>query len=1045
MKFKNLGLYLLAALWFLNFASPVHAQFIDAVKIRELTRSLLKAKSPQERADLLATNKELVSVPLRRWLISEGTTRLAEARYAEASDAFNIAKEVAEQAQDQTGVATASLNIGTVLFLQANYDAALESYQQARGIFARTKDRPELARALMGIGFVYKEQGKLDEALDYLKQSQREFEALGSAVNTDELADVINAIGSVYQSQGKFSEAIKIFESGLSHRDDPQSILRIADALQFQGSYLQAIEYYEKVLRRLELEPEKHGPGVAIAVFGNLANVYYRLGNYDISLKHYLKSLSYVERLGDRAGMALTLEGIGNAYRQLGDFGAALENYFLSLKNAEESGGRVSSATALTYIGTIRATQGNTTEALEYFSRSLSEFERRGDKVGMARALVNIGNSSYVLGDLQRALDVFHKALSLREEMNERPAMADVLLGIGTIQGAQRNFTAALETLRRGLAISEEYKDDERISRTLREMAKGFALQNDHTQALVLIERAVASATRAGARDLQWRTNLDKGKYTYALNRSAEARLALAESIRLIEDLQASSCSSFLDQTWAAEVIEPYAELVRILVDEGKAEEAFITVERGKAQAFRSVFRKDELRINKPLNAAERQTEQRSFSMLLGLELELARMRQRRTVDEKAITAVRGRLTQSQTACVNVRKGLYLRYPQLPVYRGELPRLKSVADAGIFVADGKTVLLEFLVTDTTTYLFVLTRESKPRGRDRGGRSALRLQVYPIPIQRSDLAARLAAFTQSITNREEGVSEKASQLYGLLLRPAEELLRNKSNIVVAPDRELWSLPFQALQSEQGRYLIEQAAISYVPSMSVMAVVSKPALTRRRAPRVSEAVMIVNPSVPQALARRVELTSGSSSVVMIPQMRSVSFKTLSGPNAHEDAAKQEFTNHSLISFSTTTVIDDASPLASFAVLTPSPETNTDGLLHVWETMQSNSSAQVVLMPFASLARKQVDTGIGVTAMTWSWFLAGTPTTIISQWSADPDPTIDLLDTFRELRRSRHGAQPSHATVLQSAIRSFLNTHSEYRHPFYWSGLRLLGNAR
>ena len=326
----------------------------------------------------------------------------------------------------------------------------------------------------MGIGFVYKEQGKLDEALNYLKQSQREFEALNSVISQDELADVLNAIGSVYHSQGNYAEAIKVFESGLAHRDDPQSILRIADAFHSQGAYLQAIEYYEKVLQRLELEPEKHGPGVAIAVFGNLANVYYRLGNYDISLKHYLRSLSYVERLGDKSGMALTLEGIGNAYRQLGDFGAALENYFLSVKNAQETGGRVSSANALNYIGTIRATQGNATEAVEYFSKSLSEFERRGDKVGMARSLVNIGNSSYVLGDLQRALEVFQKALSLREEMNDRPGMADVLLGIGTIQGSQRNFTVALETLRRGLAISEEFKDDERISMTLKETGEMF-------------------------------------------------------------------------------------------------------------------------------------------------------------------------------------------------------------------------------------------------------------------------------------------------------------------------------------------------------------------------------------------------------------------------------------------------------------------------------------------------------------------------------------------------------------------------------------------
>ena len=1057
MKSKNLCLCALAILLVVNQLTLGQVQNSGTITPRELTRSLLNAKSPQERADLLAAHTALVTVGLRRWLISEGTTFLAEGKYAEAINAFDIAKSVSEQIKDDAGIGTASLNTGTVLYLQGNYDGALAKYQEARAIFAKIKDQLELARALMGIGLVYKEQGKLAEGLDYLKQSQREFEALGTPASLDEVADVLNAIASIYHSQGNYSEAVKTLESSQARRSDPQSMLRIGEAFYSQGNYLQALEYYEKVAKQLESGPDKSGPGLDVAVFGNLANVYYRLGNYDLSLKYYQQNLALLEKLADKSGIALTLEGVGNVYRQQGDFGAALDNYLLSVKSAAESGGRVSPATALGSIGLIRAAQGNTAEALEYFGKSLNEFEQRGDKVGMARALVNIGNSSYTLGDFPRALDVFQKALVLREAMDDKSGMADVLLGIGTTYSAQRNLTPALEALRRALSIQEQLKDNERIARVLKEMAKCFSLQNDAAQALVFIERAITAATQVGSRDLQWRTNLDKGKYNQTLDHPVEARQAFEESIRQLEELQASSCTNFMDPTAPLEVTEPYAELVRLLVDDGKAEEAFLSAERGKAQAFRSIFRKDELRINKSLTPAEKEEEQRTFTSLLALEIESARERQRRVTDEKAVAAVKSRTSQAQMACVNLRKGLYLRHPQLRTHRGELPRLKNVVDAGSFIADANTAFLEFLVTDTTTYLFVLTRDATSANtgdgqtsRKRTNRAALRLQVYPIQVQRNDVATRVAGFRQSIANQDQNISESARQLYDLLLKPAEQLLQNKSNIIIAPDRELWALPFQALQPVENRYLIEQSAISYTPSVTVTSVVGKPQLPRtRRAGPTSELVTFVNPTVSGAIARRIELTSGSATVVSVPEPKAntavASAKTLSGANAREDSAQQAFLNYRLINFATTTVIDDANPLTSYSVLATSPENNVDGLLQARETMQLNSVAQVAMMPFASPARKQIDVGSGVTAMAWSWFVAGTPTTIISQWPGAPDRTMDLIEKFRDQISGRRAAQTSKAAALQTATRSYMQANPENRHPYYWSGLRLVGNSK
>src|SRR5262249_24904749 len=61
---------------------------------------------------------------------------------------------------------------------------------------------------------------------------------------------------------------------------------------------------------------------------------------------------------------------------------------------------------------------------------------------------------------------------------------------------------------------------------------------------------------------------------------------------------------------------------------------------------------------------------------------------------------------------------------------------------------------------------------------------------------------------------------SQELYRLLLKPAEKQLQGKTSLIISPDGPLWDLPFQVLVSEQGRYLIENAAISYTPSLSVL---------------------------------------------------------------------------------------------------------------------------------------------------------------------------------------------------------------------------------
>ena len=112
--------------------------------------------------------------------------------------------------------------------------------------------------------------------------------------------------------------------------------------------------------------------------------------------------------------------------------------------------------------------------------------------------------------------------------------------------------------------------------------------------------------------------------------------------------------------------------------------------------------------------------------------------------------------------------------------------------------------------------------SKVDGNKQG---AVNLKAYTLPIKRKELADVAAAFRQQLAKRDLTFRQTSSKLYDLLLSPARAELKGKQTLVIVPDGALWELPFQALLNTQGRYLIEDHALSYAPSLTVLREMSK----------------------------------------------------------------------------------------------------------------------------------------------------------------------------------------------------------------------------
>jgi len=131
-------------------------------------------------------------------------------------------------------------------------------------------------------------------------------------------------------------------------------------------------------------------------------------------------------------------------------------------------------------------------------------------------------------------------------------------------------------------------------------------------------------------------------------------------------------------------------------------------------------------------------------------------------------------------------------------------------------------------------------------------------------------------------------------------------------------------------------------------------------------------------------------------------------------------------------------------SYLVLSQAPEKATeDGLLEAWEIASLNLKADIAILSACDTARGRIGAGEGVVGLSWAFFVAGCPATVVSQWRVEAGSTTELMVEFH--RNLRAGNLPSGARKSDALRRAALRLmhRSNYAHPFYWAAFVVIGD--
>jgi CHAT domain-containing protein len=312
------------------------------------------------------------------------------------------------------------------------------------------------------------------------------------------------------------------------------------------------------------------------------------------------------------------------------------------------------------------------------------------------------------------------------------------------------------------------------------------------------------------------------------------------------------------------------------------------------------------------------------------------------------------------------------------------------------------------------------------------------------------------FRQQLAARDLGFRASATKLYDLLLKPAAVQLAGRTNLIIAPDNTLWDLPFQTLVNGANRFMIEDAAIAYTPSLTVLREV-----TRRRkieGAHASPATLLAlgNPVLGNETVKRAELTLRDGKLDPLPEAEqevkalgrlygATRSRVYVGAEAREDRVKSEATRAKILHFATHATLNNASPLYSHLALAEGGA-NEDGLLEAWELMQLDLHADLVVLSACETARGRIGAGEGMVGFSWAMFIAGVPSIVVSQWKVESAGTRDLMVNFHRalIASGTAKVRTSKSEALRQAALKLLK-NPETSHPFYWGGFVLVGDGR
>lgn len=726
-------------------ASPAAAQFdIAAAQKRfqafwsagNYTGALSEAQKNETAARKQGTN----NLPYILALNDLARAHQGVGQYERAAEMFRhvltTLQKNAPPGDPKTGQALA--NLATVTMLQGKPAEAEKLYRQALAIALKHDGASSVGVAVLinNVAETLRQQNRNAEAE---LQFKRALEMAENTAGPDSLpiALILNNMTKLYEDQSRFAECEAISKRALAIR--------------------------EKSLG-------SGHPAVA-ASLNNLAHVYERLGRYAQATALYLRAISIWDaKVGsEHPDFATSLLNLASVYADEERFDEAAALYRRALEIREKVFGpdHASVGTVLNNLASIYEAQGRVDElqamaqrALAIANKTLGPNHPDTAKVLRKLGVAFDGQNRYAdaQAQFQKASDIY-----LKEYGPENRFLATVLINQAQTFDHQGRLQEADRALRQAIAINEKWRgaNHPEVARALNELATLHVRQDPKT-ALAFSRKATAAILShasfgdGGARTSGERGGLIEQRSDYFTNHVSS--LVAVKRAAAPEDAAAMEREAFEIAQWATQ--SAAAAAIAQLIPRVSAGSDQLAALVREYQDLSATWRERDKALVEAMSTRDWRD------------------------NSKLIASIRGQISDIESKLAVVTARLQKDFPDFAALASPKPiKVETIQN----LLDPCEGLVFFLLGYRESYVFAITRDN--------------FALKTFPTGAAEISAKVVKFRDGLDldNMRFDVGV-AHDLYLTLLAPVDDLIRDKSHLLVVPSRALTAVPFHLLVTQ-----------------------------------------------------------------------------------------------------------------------------------------------------------------------------------------------------------------------------------------------------
>lgn len=936
------------------------------------------------------------------WIESKKSILTLQFQQGKYQDALDIAEEVLDKrtllfGANHFDVAMDYNDIGVLSYMLGDYSNATDAYARAFDIIqAEDKNINLRAQLLNNMGVAFARLGNYLDALDHYSRS---LDLKKQYLDDDHPSFGTNLrnIGMIYSRIGEYHHGLEFYELALinwknyygeSHPKVGELYQDISVTQMYLGNYHDALQLQTESLEILKRKLDPSHPKIALGN-SNLSMIYMGLKMYDEAEKHNLASIEQeIKQFGeDYPHLAINYSNLGTVYSETGKFDLAKENLYKALSLRISQYGEDHYRTAIIYgkIGSMYfraddypSAKENQLKALEIAQSFWGEYHHRTGEF-----YIRLGRLYSKINDHKKALNYYHKNVicqSINFTDTSYFAHPDLIPSSKNYQLLNALSHKANEMV----VASEDPSLSQPDKKKLRE--KALEVFEHSIDLLNTIRKGFyLSSSKLVLNELHNTVFSPAINIAYTLYNQTDNIEFLHRAFRLSEQERATV---FWDNIQSINARE-FSGIPDSLIQ--------------KEKSIRTEISFFENMVSKTLNAKDDST-------------------------QKVHHSWKSKLFTSTEAYKHLLSQLDTNYPEYYSlkFNAPLADVKTIQNS----LDRKTALIEYSVSDTILYIFVLTNKK------------LSCKTVLIDSSLSDL---IQTYLKSVIKlNTSDFIHSARMLYTILIEPIKSDIRFKNKLVIIPHEELYELPFDALLTKEhsGRditdypYLISKYDIIQHYSANLL-VYTKNIPDNRANNHFIGFAPVKFENMFDNLPGSVEEIQTISSLFNDKNKSSTSCLY---QDANERIIKSsELKEYKYIHLATHGVVKSENNDQSYFVFSQDDSTKSseDNLLYANECYNLDLQSDLVVLSSCESGLGEIAKGEGIMGLNRGFQYSGTKNIVYSLWKVDDKSSHQLMSEMYQLI-VRNGAQSS--SLRKAKLAMIKNPATAF--PKAWAGYVWMG---